>query len=574
MGGVEWDLADLYAGPEDPRLEGDLAEALRLAEGLDPQDLLDPKGAEALFRRYEEALEKAYRPLNYASLYFATRTQDPVAKALLDRVRNRYTEVRNRLLPLEVALRKLPEEAFQALLDHPGLADLRHFLERQRAYAPHTLSEREEELLNLKGLVGRSAWSQFYTEYTGRFRFRVGEKELTEMEVRALRRDPDPKVRREAHRELYGKLLAEAPTLGAVFNAVYLDYLQDLRLRGYRHPLEPVALRDEVEVKDIEALLEATRAHYGLVEAYYRWKARRLGGEKVPSPDLLAPLTREKPQVPFEEAKALVLEAFRRFSPEVERIAREFFEKHWIDAYPRPGKRGGAFCSGGLPSTHPYVLLNHTDDLDAAHTLAHELGHGVHFYLARKQRLLNFGASTPLAETASVFAEILLDDLLLERLSQEEKTLLLAERVEDAVNTLFRQVMYTFFERRSLEARKEAALSPEAFHRIWQEEQEGLYGEAVAWTELDQAAWAGIPHFVHYRFYTYSYALGYLVVLALYGKYREEGEAFVPKYLGILEAGESASPKEILARAGVDLGSEAFFRYGFGVLESWLKALP
>jgi len=253
--------------------------------------------------------------LNYASLYFATRTQDPVAKALLDRVRNRYTEVRNRLVPLEVALRKLPEEAFQALLEHPGLADLRHFLQRQRAFAPHTLSEREEELLNLKGLVGRSAWSQFYTEYTGRFRFRVGERELTEMEVRALRRDPDPKVRREAHRELYGKLMAEAPTLSAVFNAVFLDYLQDLRLRGYHHPLEPVALRDEVEVKDIEALLEATQAHYPLVEAYYRWKARRLGLEKTPSPDLLAPLAKEKPKVPFEEAQDLVLTAFHRFSP-------------------------------------------------------------------------------------------------------------------------------------------------------------------------------------------------------------------------------------------------------------------
>ncbi|WP_105316533.1 M3 family oligoendopeptidase [Thermus tenuipuniceus] len=571
---MEWDLSDLYSGPESPDLEGDLAEASHLAEELDPKDLLDPKRAEDLFRRYERALEKAYKPLNYASLFFATRTQDPVAKALLDRIRNRYTEVRNRLLPLEVTLRKLPEEAFQALLDHPGLADFRHFLERQRAYAPHTLSEREEELLNLKGLVGRSAWGQFYTEYTGRFRFRVEERELTEMEVQALRRDPDPGVRREAHRELYGKLLAEAPTLGAVFNAVYLDYLQDLDLRGYRHPLEPVALRDEVEVRDIEALLEATQAHYGLVEAYYRWKAQRLGGKKVASPDLLAPLTREKPKVPFEEARALVLEAFRRFSPEVERIAREFFEKRWIDVYPRPGKRGGAFCSGGLPSTHPYVFLNHTDDLDAAHTLAHELGHGVHFYLARKQRLLNFGASTPLAETASVFAEILLDDLLLEKLSEEERTLLLAERVEDAVNTLFRQVMYTFFERRSLEARREAALSPEAFHGIWQEEQARLYGDAVEWTELDQAAWAGIPHFVHYRFYTYSYALGYLVVLALYGKYREEGKAFVPRYLEVLEAGESQSPKEILARAGVDLASEAFFRYGFGVLESWLEALP
>lgn len=570
---MEWDLSDLYLSPEDPNLERDLAEALNLASSLDPKDLLHPSRAEGLFRRYEEALEKAYKPLNYASLYFATRTQDPVAKALLDRVRNRYTEVRNRLVPLEVALRKLPEEAFQALLEHPGLADLRHFLQRQRAFAPHTLSEREEELLNLKGLVGRSAWSQFYTEYTGRFRFRVGERELTEMEVRALRRDPDPKVRREAHRELYGKLMAEAPTLSAVFNAVFLDYLQDLRLRGYRHPLEPVALRDEVEVKDIEALLEATRAHYPLVEAYYRWKARRLGLEKTPSPDLLAPLAKEKPKVPFEEAQDLVLTAFHRFSPEVGRIAREFFEKRWIDAYPRPGKRGGAFCSGGLPSTHPYVLLNHTDDLDAAHTLAHELGHGVHFYLARKQRLLNFGASTPLAETASVFAEILLDDLLLERLSPEERTLLLAERVEDAIGTLFRQVMYTFFERRSLEARREAALSPEAFHGIWQEEQGRLYGDAVDWTELDQAAWAGIPHFVHYRFYTYSYALGYLVVLALYGKYQEEGEAFVPKYLEILEAGESQSPKEILAQAGVDLASEAFFQYGFGVLESWLKAL-
>lgn len=571
---MEWDLSDLYLSPEDPNLERDLAEALNLASSLDPKDLLHPSQAEGLFRRYEEALEKAYKPLNYASLYFATRTQDPVAKALLDRVRNRYTEVRNRLVPLEVALRKLPEEAFQALLEHPGLADLRHFLQRQRAFAPHTLSEREEELLNLKGLVGRSAWSQFYTEYTGRFRFRVGERELTEMEVRALRRDPDPKVRREAHRELYGKLMAEAPTLSAVFNAVFLDYLQDLRLRGYRHPLEPVALRDEVEVKDIEALLEATQAHYPLVEAYYRWKARRLGLEKTPSPDLLAPLAREKPKVPFEEAQDLVLTAFHRFSPEVGRIAREFFEKRWIDVYPRPGKRGGAFCSGGLPSTHPYVLLNHTDDLDAAHTLAHELGHGVHFYLARKQRLLNFGASTPLAETASVFAEILLDDLLLERLSPEERTLLLAERVEDAIGTLFRQVMYTFFERRSLEARREAALSPEAFHGIWQEEQGRLYGDAVEWTELDQAAWAGIPHFVHFRFYTYSYALGYLVVLALYGKYQEEGKAFVPKYLGILEAGESQSPKEILAQAGVDLASEAFFRYGFGVLESWLKALP
>jgi oligoendopeptidase F len=427
--------------------------------------------------------------------------------------------------------------------------------------------------LNLKALVGRSAWSQFYTEYTGRFRFLVRGKELTEMEVRALRRDPDPEVRREAHQALYGKLLEEAPTLSAVFNAVYLDYLQDLRLRGYGNPLEPVALRDEVEVRDIEALLSATESFYPWWSATTSGRPRSLARRR-PQARTSSPPWGRSPRCPLRRLRLWSSRPSAASPPRWRPSPESFFEKRWIDVYPRPGKRGGAFCSGGLPSTHPYVLLNHTDDLDSAHTLAHELGHGVHFYLAREQRLLNFGASTPLAETASVFAEILLDDLLLERLSGEERTLLLAERVEDAINTLFRQVMYTFFEKRSLLARKEAALSPEAFQKIWQEEQARLYGESVAWTELDQSAWAGIPHFVHYRFYTYSYALGYLVVLALYGRYREEGEAFVPRYLEVLKAGEKASPKEILAQAGVKLTSEAFFRYGFGVLEDWIKALP
>ncbi len=569
---MEWDLTDLYAGPEDPRLDQDLEAALALAQDLDPAGLKDPKRAKELLDRYEQALELGGKPYLYASLYFATRTQDPVALGLLDRVRTRYTELKNRLLPLEVGLKTLEEEAFQRLLEAPELADLRHFLRVQRALAPYTLSPREEELLNLKGLVGRSAWSQFYTEYTGRFRFRVGDRTLTEMEVRALRRDPSPEVRREAHRELYGRLQTEAPTLSAVFNAVFLDYLQDLKIRGFNHPLEPIALRDEVEVGTIEALLEATQAHYPLVERYYRWKAEKLGYPRTPSPDLLAPLG-PKPKVPFEEAKGMVLKAFGRFAPRLEAIAREFFEKRWIDVYPRPGKRGGAFCSGGLPSTHPYILLNHTDDLDAAHTLAHELGHGVHFYLARKQRLLNFGASTPLAETASVFAELLLDELLLETLSPEEKRLLLAERVEDAINTLFRQVMYTRFEARALEARKAKALDPGLYARLWDEEQRALYGEGVEWTGLDAWAWAGIPHFVYYRFYTYSYALGYLVVLALWARYQAEGEAFVPRYLEVLEAGESDTPQAILARAGVELGSEGFFQEGFGVIRSWLEAL-
>lgn len=570
---VEWDLSDLYASPKDPRILKDLEEALALSqeavEGLRPE-------AEVLAQKialYEKALEKGYKPLLYASLYFSTHTQDAEAKALLDQARSRFAELKNRLLPLELYLKTLPEEDFRPLLEAPGLSDLRHWLGQLRAFAPYTLSEKEERILNLKSLVGRSAWSQFYTEYTGRFRFLVDGKSLTDAEVRALRRSPDPRVRREAHRALYGKLLEEAPTLSYIFNAVFQDFLQDLSLRGYDHPLRPTALSDELEVEDILRLLEATEARYGLVEAYYRLKARRLGLEKTPSPDLLAPFG-EEPRVEFKEAQALVLEAFGRFSPEMAEIAREFFQKRWIDVYPRPGKRGGAFCSGGLPSTHPYVLLNHTDDLDSAHTLAHELGHGVHFYLARRQRLLNFGATTPLAETASVFAEILLDDLLMERLStREERATLLANRLEDAIATAFRQVMYTRFELRAVEARKEGALAPEAFHALWDEEQRRLYGDGVEWTELDKSAWSGIPHFVHYRFYTYSYAYGYLLVLALYARYLEEGRAFVPKYLEILAAGESESPEAILRKAGLNPKDPGFWEGSFRVLEGWLKEL-
>lgn len=575
-----WNLEDLYASPQDPGTSKDLEEALTLAQeavaGLGAFPSQSEGLAAALADRialYEKALEKGYKPLLYASLYFSTRTQDAEAKALLDLARSRFAELKNRLLPLELYLKTLPEEVLRPLLEAPELEDLRHWLSRLRAFAPYTLSEKEERILNLKSLVGRSAWSQFYTEYTGRFRFAVDGKSLTEAEVRALRRSQDPMLRREAHQALYGKLLEEAPTLAFIFNAVFQDFLQDLSLRGYDHPLRPTALSDELEVGEILRLLEATEAHYGLVEDYYRLKARRLGFEKTPSPDLLAPFG-EEPRLGFGEAKALVLEAFGRFSPEMERIAQEFFQGRWIDVYPRPGKRGGAFCSGGLPSTHPYILLNHTDDLDSAHTLAHELGHGVHFYLARGQRLLNFGATTPLAETASVFAEILLDDLLLKRLpSREARVTLLAGRLEDAIATAFRQVMYTRFELRAVERRRERALSPEEFHALWDEEQRRLYGKGMEWTELDKAAWSGIPHFIHYRFYTYSYAYGHLLVLALYARYLEEGQAFVPKYLEILKAGESKSPEAILKEAGVNPKEPAFWEGSFRILEGWLKEL-
>lgn len=579
---LTWDLSDLYASPTDPQFTQDLETAKTQAKAfreryMGKMALLSPAELEAALRTYEAILERAYKPLTFANLAFATDTQNDPIKRAQDLARQALTEVHNTLLFTQIELKAMPEEAFAKFREAPELAELHHWLARLRAHAPHTLSEPEERVFNLKNLTGRSAWSQFYTEYTSRLRFRVtvdGEpKELNDPQTRALLRHPDPAVRREAHAALYGGYAEEAPTLAHVFNTMFQDRLIDLELRGYTHPLGQTALDDELTPQEIEGLLAVTEAHYPLVERYHRLKARRLGFERLPSADRLAPWGLE-PRVSYEEAKGMTLEALGRFSPKLRQIAQEFFDRRWIDVLPKPGKRGGAFCSGGLPSTHPYLLLNHTDDLDSAHTLAHEMGHGLHYRLMRHQRLLNFGATTPLAETASVFAEILLDDLILKRLrSEEERAALLANRLEDAVNTAFRQVMYTRWELQAQQSRKEGVQPAEFYNELWRQENQKLYGQSMEFTDRDWAAWSAIPHFVHYRFYCYSYAYGYLLVLALYNRYREEGPSFVPKYLEILAAGESDTPHNILAKAGINPADPGFWEGSFKVIEGWLGEL-
>ncbi len=577
-----WKLEDLYTSLRDPRLTADLEAASQEAAKYNARYAgkiagFSPKDLATAVAEYEVIYERAYKPVLFASLSFSADTQNSEIKALLDKARQMFTDIRNQFLFLELELKALPQDKAENLLKAPELADLEHWLVQLRKLAPFTLSEKEEKILNLKQLTGRSAWSQFYTEHTSRFRFKVivngEEKELNDPETRALRRHQDSATRRSAHHALYSRYQEEAPTLAYIFNTVFQDHLTDVNLRGFDHPLTPTAMQDELSVSEIQGLLEATAGHYHLVERYHLFKAKRLGTEKVSSADLLAPVGQE-PKLSYAEAKDLVLEAFERFSPKIQKIALEFFDKRWIDVYPRAGKRGGAFCSYGLPSTHPYVFLNHTDDLDSAHTLAHELGHAIHAYLFNGQRLVNFGATTPLAETASVFAEILLDDLMLERLkTPHERMVLMANRVEDCVATAFRQVMYTRWELAAVEARKQGVQPAEFYNQLWKDESLQLYGKGVDFTDIDWVAWSGIPHFIGHRFYCYSYAYGYLLVLALYNRYLEEGKAFVPKYLDILAAGESQTPQQILARAGINPANPGFWAGSFKVVEGWLKEL-
>ncbi|MGE5619713.1 MAG: M3 family oligoendopeptidase [Sphingomonadaceae bacterium] len=579
---IVWDLRDLYRGLDDPQLEADLAMVGEKAQhfsdryrgrvaGLTPAELLDA------LRELEEIHTLLYKPMSYASLAFAAQTQDPQRQALVVRSREAATEVSNRLVFFDVELKAAGDDQYARFLEAPELANYRHHLWQLRQFAPHTLSEPEERLFAQMRLTGASAWSQLYTEITSSLLFPIevdGErKELTDAEVRALRTRPDRDLRRRAGEALYTVYSANSRVLTYIFNTLFQEHKTVLGLRSYSDPIEPTALSNELSPEVIELLLSTVESHYGLVQEYYRLKARLLGLDgDFWFHDVLAPLQKEERHYDFDEGRGLVLDAFHRFHPRMGEVARLFFDERWIDATPRPGKRGGAFCSGMLPAYHPYVLTNFAGRLEDVFTLAHELGHGVHFYLARGQTPLNYGPTTPMAEVASVFGEILLSSLLRERESDPlMRRSILSGMIEDAIATIFRQVMYTRWEQRAHARRANGVATAEEYSALWMEENARLYGDAVRFADLDRWGWITIPHFVHYRFYCYSYSFGHLLTFALYRKYLEEGEGFVPRYLELLAAGGKDRPERLLESVGLNPLEGGFWEQGFQVLEGLMQ---
>ncbi len=579
---ITWSLEDLYQGPVDPQIEADLAvvdeRARAFADqyrgkvtGLTPAQLLEALG------RLEGIETLQYKPLGYASLAFAARTQDPQRQALIARVREWATRVSNRLVFFDVELKTAGEEEFGRFLAAPELAGYRHHLQTLRVFAPHTLSEPEERLFAQMRLTGAPAWSQLYTEVASSLLFPVevdGEqRQLTDPEVRALRTRPDRDLRRRANEAIYTVYSANNRVLTYIFNTLFQEHKINLGLRSYSDPIEPTALSNELSPEVIELLLSTVEAHYGLAQEYYQLKAKLMGLEgDFQFYDLLAPLAREERRYDFDQARELVLEAFQRFHPTMRETAEEFFDNRWIDATPRRGKRGGAFCSGMLPAYHPYVLTNFTGRLDDVFTLAHELGHGVHFALARRQTPLNFSPTTPMAEVASVFGEIQLSRYLRE---QETDPLIrraiLSGMIEDAIATIFRQTMYTRWEQRAHARRAEGVATADEYSALWAEENGRLYGDSVKFGDLERWGWISIPHFVHYRFYCYSYAFGHLLNFALYRKYLEEGDAFIPRYLELLASGGRDRPERLLESMGLNPLESGFWEQGFQVLEGLLE---
>jgi oligoendopeptidase F len=576
--GVRWDLSDLYAAPDDPAIEADLDRALAQSRSFAERHrggvaALTAADLAAAIDTLEALNEPVVRAACYSQLLFAADTSDPRNGALMQRVQERSSEIRNTLLFFELEWVAVETGSAEALLADPALARRRHFLHSMRRYRPHVLSEPEERILEETANTGRRAFGRLFDQITSSMRFEVPSdgktEDLGEEEVLARLYSPDRGVRRAAASALSVGLRANAGPLAFIFNTLVHDKAVDDRLRSYAAPMGARNLANEIADSSVDALLSACVERYPLVARYYGLKAKILGLDRLEDYDRYAPLPGSDRSVPFEDAKQLVLDAYADFCPEMADIARRFFDERWIDAELRPGKRGGAFSASTLPSVHPYVLLNYTGNQRDVMTVAHELGHGVHQTLAAAQGL--FEQDTPLttAETASVFGEMLVFRRLMKRERDPKARLaLLCGKLEDAFATVFRQVCMTRFEQ-SLHAarRKEGELTMARIDELWLAANRPMFGDSVHLSDDYGCWWLYIPHFVHSPFYCYAYAFGELLVLALLRCYDEQGTAFVTRYLELLRAGGSDSPEVLLARLDLDIGDPAFWRGGLALLE-------
>ena len=574
--GIKWDLSDLYAAHDDPNIEATLkdrrARAEKFAEQFRPL-LQNQKTltAAAVLQALEE-LEVIYEALgrvgSYAGLVYAADTAKPEYQDLEQRVEQRSTEIRNLLLFVELEWLKLDDEVANRIMADPLLAPYNHYLSSLRRYRPHTLTESEEKILNERDNTGRNAFGRLFSEVTSSLSFTLemkGEKEeLNLSQLLSLLHDPDRALRRRAMETLYQGLSQHGQVLTFIYDTLIQDNLTVDRLRRYPNPLAQRHLSNEIDGKAVQTMMAVAEENYGVAQNYFGLKAKLLELPRLALYDQYAPVGKEATPFQYGQAQQVILAAFEAFDPRFREIAAEFFARNWIDAEIRKGKRGGAFCASPSPRLHPYILCNYDDNLRDVMTVAHELGHGLHGSLSRKQNYFNYDTPLTTAETASVFGEMLVFDYLLaQQTDRQVQIALLAGKLEDIFATVFRQNVLTRFEESAFAARQEKRLTPETLGSLWLEANGKYYGDAVEMPEGYRWGWSYIPHFIHSRFYCYSYVFGQLLVLALYRMYKDEGKTFVPKYLALLEAGGSDSPEALLKPLGVNIHDATFWQKGF-----------
>lgn len=573
---VKWNLADLYSGYSDPQIKRDIAFCENEAAAInrkyaDKVETLAAEELHALVARLEKLETLLGRLFTFAFLNFATDTHDQQVGAFLQRMREIGSSIGKNTVFFELEWNKIPGDKAEKALQFDVMFHYRHYLENMRKYAAHQLSQIEEKLLLEWAPVGRGSWTTLFEKIMGHMKF--GEKKRTEEEVLADLYKADREARKQAASDLTEGLKSQQHILIHVFNTLLADKMITDRLRKYPGWISSMNLGNELEEKTVQVLITAVTARYDIPQRYYQIKQRMLEIDELLDYDRYAPVpSLPDKMITWSEGKTMVLDAFANFSPSMAEIAAYFFDRKWIHAPVQDGKRGGAFAHPCVPEVHPYVLVNYTGNLRDVSTVAHELGHGVHQYLAAEQGYYNSNTTLVLSETASVFAELLVFNSQLELLEkEEERKAFICQKLESIFATVFRQISMNRFEDKVHNARREQGeLKTEQVTDMWLKTQHEMFGDSVTLTENYGIWWSYIPHFLHTPGYVYSYAFGELLVLALYGLYKKEGAAFVPKYLELLTAGGSHTPYKLLEPFGVDLDDPGFWNDGLKIIDEML----
>ena len=580
----EWNLADLYTAPDAPEVDRDLAasaaEAKRMREAYQGKlaELATSGGLIAAIKDYEALSDLMGKLGSFAGLLYAGNQADPRRAKFYGDVSEKLTAISTDLIFFELELNQIDDAVLEAALKAPGLARYKPWFDDLRKEKPHQLDEKLEKLFHEKSQTGRGAWSRLFNETMTALRFHVeGEKDPLTLEPALNLMSDASEPKRRAGAEAIAKTLGDNVRLFTLItNTLAKDKEISDRWRGFKDVADSRHLANRVEAPVVDALVSSVRAAYPrLSHRYYAMKARWLGMETLSHWDRNAPLP-EKPErmIPWTEARATVLEAYAAFAPEMAGIADQFFARSWIDAPVREGKAQGAFSASTVPSVHPYVLMNYQGKVRDVMTLAHELGHGVHQWLAREQGALLAPTPLTLAETASVFGEMLtFRKLIADTADKRERKAMLAAKVEDMINTVVRQIAFYTFERKVHEERRQGELTSDRLNAIWLEVQSESLGPAITFKPGYEVFWTYIGHFIHSPFYVYAYAFGDCLVNSLYGLYQEAHPGFVDKYFELLKAGGSKHHSELLAPFGLDARDPAFWNKGLKVIEGMIDEL-
>ena len=577
----KWNLEDLYTGMQAPEILNDLKEAEASAKAFSSRykgklEVIDNIGFGQSIQEYESLNEVLARVMSYAQLLFSADAENPDVAAFYQDTSERVTEISSDTLFYELEINRLDDAILSKKLKHQITKNFKLWIDSIRAYRPYQLADDVEKILHEKSVTGRASWSRLFDETMAGMRFEVDNRKISNSEIMSRMSDKDHLVRKKAAKSFGAGLEQNIKLFSLITNTLAKDKDIEDKWRNFPRAVSSRNLSNQVEDEVVDALADAVKHSYkNLAHRYYKLKAKWLGVEVMDYWDRNAPLPEsDEAHISWQDAKETVLTSYKSFEPQLGKIAEEFFKKKWIDADPREGKDSGAFSHPTVPSVHPYILMNYHGKTRDVMTLAHELGHGIHQILAAPQG--HFLSDTPLtlAETASVFGEMLTFRGML-KAAREAKTrrIMLASKVEDMLNTVVRQIAFYTFEEKVHTERQDGELSADRLGEIWLEIQKESLGPAFKFDEEYRHFWAYIPHFIHSPFYVYSYAFGDCLVNSLYDVFEKGYPGFQDKYLDMLKAGGTLRHKELLAPFGLDATDPLFWQRGLGVVAGFIDDL-